>query len=108
MGLLATTRPTGQPPAGPGSGETVVVALRELGYVEGRNIIIERRYVEGVSERLPGLAAELVGLKPDVIFAYGGSYATALRHATTTIPVVAVASDMVAQGLADSVARPGR
>ena len=58
MGLLATTRPTEQPRAGPGSGESVVVALRALGYVEGRNIVIERRYSEGVLERLPGLAAE--------------------------------------------------
>jgi putative ABC transport system substrate-binding protein len=66
VGLLATLRPVGDPPAGPGSGESMVVALKKLGYIEGRNIVIERRYSEGVLERLPGLAAELVGLKPDV------------------------------------------
>jgi putative ABC transport system substrate-binding protein len=107
VGLLATLRPTGNPPAGPGSGESMVVALKELGYIEGRNIVIERRYSEGVGSRLPGLAAELVGLKPDVIFAYGGVPSAAVHRATETIPIVAVSGDLVAEGLVASLARPG-
>jgi putative ABC transport system substrate-binding protein len=108
VGLLANLRPVGQPPAGPGSGESMVVALRELGYLEGRNIIIERRYSEGNSERLPGLAAELVGLKPDVLYAHGGPQAAALQHATTTIPIVVMhGGDLVAEGLVASLAKPG-
>src|SRR5262245_7123934 len=116
MGLLAMARPSGQPPfadmraayaAGRGTGEPIVVALRELGYVEGRNIVIERRYSEGVLERLPSLAAELVGLKPDVIFAQGPAAAMAVHRATTTIPIVATAGDLVAFGLVASLARPG-
>ena len=85
VGLLATLRPVGQPPAGPGSGESMVDALKELGYVEGRNIIIERRYSEGVPDRFPGLAAELVNLNPDVIFAYGPPASAAVHRATNTI-----------------------
>src|SRR5262245_53601297 len=79
LGLLATNRPTGTPPAGAGSGETLVVALNELGYIEGRNIVIERRYSEGITGRLPGLATELVGLRPDVLYAHGGAQCAALH-----------------------------
>ena len=107
LGLLATLRPVGQPPAGPGSGESMVDALKKLGYVEGRNIVIERRYSEGVRDRFPGLAAELVSLNPDVIFAYGGPASAAVHRATNTIPVVAVSGDLVGEGLVTSLARPG-
>ena len=107
MGLLATSRPFGQPPAGPGSGETVVNALRDLGYVEGRNIVIERRYSEGIRERLPGLAAELVAFKPDDIFTHGTLQTMAVYRATRTIPIVAFSGDLVEQGLVSSLARPG-
>jgi len=82
--------------------------LRELGYVEGRNLAFEYRFADGQTERLPGLALELVHLKPDIIFALGGDVAPAARTATTTIPiVVAVSNDPVRSGLVASFARPG-
>ena len=83
--------------------------LRERGWVEGRNVAIEWRFAEGRMERLPGLAAELVRLKVDVIVtAAGAPAARAVKEATTTIPIVAIAvSDPVGQGLVASLARPG-
>jgi putative ABC transport system substrate-binding protein len=60
--------------------------LRELGYVDGKSIGIEYRYAEGKADRLPGLASELVQLKPDVIFAYGGDVAPHAKRATASIP----------------------
>jgi putative ABC transport system substrate-binding protein len=81
--------------------------LRELGYVEGRNIVIEFRSYEGREERLPGLAADLVRLKVDVIVA-GSQAAVAARHATTTIPIVMpIITDPVRLGLVASLAKPG-
>ena len=62
--------------------------LRELGYVDGQNIGIEARYVEGDLKRLPGLASELVSLKPDVIVAGGSTAIGAMKKATKTIPIV--------------------
>ena len=84
-------------------------ALRTLGYVEGRNIAYETRFAEGRFDRLPGLAAELVGLKVDVIAAQGGKATTAAKEATTTIPIVMALSsgDAVAVGWIASLARPG-
>jgi putative ABC transport system substrate-binding protein len=81
--------------------------LRDLGYVEGQNLIVEHRSSEGRFERLPGLAAELVRLKPDVIVVPNGSNALAARDATQTIPIVAANFDPLATGLAASFARPG-
>ena len=81
--------------------------LRDLGYVEGQNLIVEHRSSEGRFERLPGLAAELVRLKPDVIVVPNASNALAARDATHTIPIVAVNFDPLATGLAASFARPG-
>ena len=82
--------------------------LRDLGYVEGRNLVIEYRGAEGKLERLPALAAELVTLKVDVIVAPSGVGALAAKQATKTIPIVfAVAADPVASGLVASLARPG-
>jgi putative tryptophan/tyrosine transport system substrate-binding protein len=82
--------------------------LSELGYVEGQNIAIEYRFAEGRPERLPALAAELVGLKVDVIVTEGPPAPEAAKQATNTIPIVfAVAGDPVAQGLVASLARPG-
>jgi putative ABC transport system substrate-binding protein len=83
--------------------------LRERGWVEGRNTVIEWRFAEGRIERLPDLAAELVRLKVDLIVTTaGGPAARAAKQATTTIPIVAVAiSDPVGQGLVASLARPG-
>jgi putative ABC transport system substrate-binding protein len=85
-----------------------VQGMRELGYVEGTNVIIESRFADGKFERLPGLAAELVRLKVDVIVATGTPTYRALQHATTTIPVViTVTVDPVSDGFAASLARPG-
>jgi len=82
--------------------------LRELGYVKGQNAVIEYRYAEGKHERLPGLAAELVGLKPDVVFALGGDVTPFVSNATQIIPIVyAMSADPVRLGLAVNLARPG-
>jgi len=82
--------------------------LRELGYVEGKNIIIEYRYAEGKFERLPDLAAELVRLNVDVILALGVPPTRAAKQVTTTIPIVmGGGSDPVRAGLVASFARPG-
>jgi ABC-type uncharacterized transport system substrate-binding protein len=82
--------------------------MRELGYVEGANVIIEARFADGTFERLPALAAELVRLKVDVIVATGTPTYRALQYATTTIPVViTVTVDPVSDGFAASLARPG-
>jgi putative ABC transport system substrate-binding protein len=82
--------------------------LHELGYVEGKNIIIERRSADGNLGRLPTLAAELVRLKVDIIVTAGPGPAHAAKEATTTIPIVMTQSpDPVAEGLVASLARPG-
>jgi len=82
--------------------------LRDLGYVEGRNLVIEYRDAAGKPERLPALAAELVALKVDVIVAAGTPQPLAAKQATRTIPIVfAGAADPVASGLVTSLARPG-
>ncbi|PYN44183.1 MAG: hypothetical protein DME00_25415 [Candidatus Rokuibacteriota bacterium] len=82
--------------------------LRELGYVEGQNIIVEWRFAEGQVERLPGLAAELVRLQVDIIVAPNPFYVEPARHATKTIPIVfALVSDPVGAGFVQSLARPG-
>ena len=82
--------------------------LRELGYVEGKNIIIEYRFSDGKRERLADLAAELVRLKVDVIVASSPPAVSAARKASPTIPIVfGVASDPVGTGLVSSLARPG-
>jgi putative ABC transport system substrate-binding protein len=83
--------------------------LRALGYVEGRNIAYEARFAEGRPERLPGLAAELLQLKVDLIVTQGGPSAVAAKQATSTIPIVMAlpAGDAVAAGLITSLARPG-
>ncbi len=82
--------------------------LRDLGYVEGRNVVIEYRDAEGKNERLPALAAELVALKVDVILAGATPQSLAAQQATRTIPIVfANAGDPVGSGLVTSLARPG-
>ena len=82
--------------------------LHELGYVEGQNIAIERRYGDSIAEKLPDLAAELVKLKVDIIVAWSTPAAIAAKQATNTIPIVAaVMADPVGDGLVASLARPG-
>ena len=82
--------------------------LRDLGYVEGRNVVLDYRDAEGKLERLPSLAAELVALKVDVIVAPNTVGVLAAKQATETIPIVfAVAADPVGSGLVTSLARPG-
>ncbi len=82
--------------------------LRERGYVEGKNIVIEYRYAEGKLERLPDLAAELVRLKVDVIVTVGSPGIFAAKKASATVPIVfATATDPVGSGLVSSLARPG-
>jgi len=82
--------------------------LRELGWVEGQNIIIEYRYAEGRFDRLPDLAAELVRLKVDIIVAVATPASAAAKNATGTIPIVGISlGDPVGTGLIASLARPG-
>ena len=82
--------------------------LRELGYVEGKNIAIEYRFTEGKNDRLPELAAELARLKVDIIVTETGMAALHAKKATQTIPIVMGASgDAVSQGLVASLAHPG-
>jgi len=88
--------------------ETFRQGLRELGYVEGKNIAIEYRFADGKDDRLPELAAELVSLKVDIIVTIPATPASAAKNVTKTIPIVFVAAgDPVGTGLVDSLARPG-
>jgi putative ABC transport system substrate-binding protein len=81
--------------------------LRDIGYDEGQNIVIERRYWEGQADRLPDLAAELVRLPVEVIVTWGTTETTAAKNATSTIPIVfSTAGDPVGNGLVPSLARP--
>jgi len=82
--------------------------LRDVGYIEGKNILVEYRYAEGKDERLPDLVAELIQLKVDVIVSATLRGIRAAKQATKTIPIVMVTTaDPVAAGLVDSLARPG-
>ena len=88
--------------------EALQKGLRELGYVEGKNIVIEWRAYEGKADRRPALAAELVRLKVDVIVAVGSGDIRAAKEATGTIPIVMVqGGDAVGSGFIASLARPG-
>ena len=86
-----------------------VRGLRELGYVEGQNLVLDRRSTEGSPERLGPLAAEIVRGRPDVLFAVSPPVVEALRKATSTIPIVALdlETDPVRTGIAASLGRPG-
>ena len=82
--------------------------LREHGYEEGRNIVIEYRWADGKYERFPALVAELIAAKVEVIVTAGTPAALAMKKATTTVPLVMVAvGDPVGTGLVPSLARPG-
>ena len=88
--------------------EALRQGLSELGYLEGKNIVIEWRYAEGKLDRLPALAAELVRLKVDVIVTGGPGATRPAKEATVTIPIVMTQdNDPVANGFVASLARPG-
>jgi putative tryptophan/tyrosine transport system substrate-binding protein len=88
--------------------DTLRQALRDLGYSEGKNIVIEYRWAEGRYDRLPELAAELVNLDVNVLLTHGTPGSLAAKRATATVPIVmAVTGDAVATGLVHSIARPG-
>ncbi len=103
LGVLLYSTPQADPNA-----ESFRRGMRELGYVDGRNIAIEYRYAEGKPDRLPELAAELVRGKPDLLFSLGGDVTVFAVAATRTIPMVFVSSaDPVQHGFVKSLARPG-
>ena len=82
--------------------------LRELGYIEGQNLVLEQRWANDQTDRLPELVADVIGRKPDVLVTWGAKAAIAANKATGTIPIVAVGmGDPVGSGLAASLARPG-
>jgi putative tryptophan/tyrosine transport system substrate-binding protein len=89
--------------------EALRAGLRDYGYVEGKNIVIEVRWAEGNYDRLPALAAELVGLKVAVVVTSGAKANIAMAHATTTIPIVVVRASLPIgqQGVITNLARPG-
>jgi putative ABC transport system substrate-binding protein len=107
IGLLG-----GSPPNSPGgrrAWEGFFRGMRELGYVEGQNILVEGRFYGDHTERLPTLAAELVRLKVDIIVAGAAPAPEAAQRATSTIPIVmAIHADPVGSGLVASLAKPGR
>jgi len=87
---------------------TLIKRLRELGYEEGRNIAVEYRWAEGKIDRLPDLAAELVGLPVDIIISGDTDAILAVRRLSQTIPVVmTLIADPVGSGLVASLVRPG-
>jgi putative tryptophan/tyrosine transport system substrate-binding protein len=104
IGFLGLTSPSDRP--------SLLAAfrqgLRELGWVEGQNIVIDYRFAEDRLDRLPDLAAELVRLKVDIIVSVGTQGVTAAKNATETIPIVMIGvRDPVGTGLIASLARPG-
>ena len=107
IGYLSNVDPTTES----ARAETIQLALRELGYIEGQNIATEYRYAEGKVDRYPELAADLVRLKVDVIVVAGGGDRAirAANNATKTIPIVMTGAglDPVEAGLVESLARPG-
>ena len=106
IGILTTASPGSSPPA---NSEAFVQGLRESGYVDGRNILLEQRYAQERPRLFPALAADLVRLKVDLIFARGPWAVTAANSATRAIPIVGIdlESDPVADGLVKTLARPG-
>ena len=104
IGYLSPTSPS----VSPTRIEAFRQGLRELGYVEGKNIVIEYRYAEGKFDRLPALAAELVRLKIELIVTTGPTVTRAAKEATTTVPIVmATDTDPVGNEFVASLARPG-
>ena len=106
LGILSPGRPDDS--SVPTMSNLIPTALRERGYVEGRNLVVERRFAGDKFDQLPRLARELVQRQPDVIVAMSALAIQAAKDATPTVPVVMViAADPVAKGLVSSLARPG-
>jgi putative ABC transport system substrate-binding protein len=104
IGFLANDPTIPQQPAG----QAFLDGLRQAGFVEGKNVIIEQRFAKGMLDRYDGLARELVDLRPDIIVASSGNATLAVKRATSTIPVVMLnVDDPVGQGIVASLARPG-
>jgi putative ABC transport system substrate-binding protein len=106
IGYLSSVDPATDSPRSEG----IRLALREIGYIEGQNIVIERRYGEGKPDQAPQIASELVRLKVDLILVSGaGNWLQAAKNATNTIPIVMMGggTDPVKAGLVESLARPG-
>src|SRR4051812_32237319 len=103
VGVLIYSTPDRDP-----NTRALLEGMRQSGYVDGQNITLDYRYAEGISERLPVLAEDLVRSKPDVIFALGGDVTPHAAKATQTIPIIyAMSADPVQLGIANSLARPG-
>ena len=103
VGVLVNGSPTKNPAV-----EALVLGLAQLGYVDGRSVIIETRYAEAKLDRLPALAAELVGMNVDAIVTFGGPASNAAYRATKVIPIVfAIVADPVALGFTATLSRPG-
>jgi putative ABC transport system substrate-binding protein len=88
-------------------GDAIIDGLRELGYLEGRNFLLERRDAHGIAADLPKLAADLVRIPVDILLVTGVTATAAARRATDTIPIVCMMGDPVGQGFVKSLARPG-
>jgi putative ABC transport system substrate-binding protein len=106
VGSFAAAEGTGPDPIDPGV-RAFVHELRDLGLIDGRNIIVERRSTEGRIDRLPGLMQEMVGLRVDVIVTIGGPAVWAAHRATDRIAIVGLVDEVLDMGLIDSLARPG-
>jgi ABC-type uncharacterized transport system substrate-binding protein len=105
LGRLSLSGTDARP--GHGTSDAIVDGLRELGYVEGRDFLLDRRDANGIAEHLPKLAEELVRIPVDVLLVTGVTAAAAARRATGTIPIVCMMGDPVGQGFVRSLAHPG-
>jgi ABC-type uncharacterized transport system substrate-binding protein len=106
MSKIGALWPGASPPAPPRM-ESFTQALRQLGFIEGHNVTIELRYARGGVQQLPELAAELVRLKIDVLATFGDLAPRVAQQATQTIPIVAIADDILGAGIVTSLSRPG-
>ena len=108
IGVLSLGRPSAGPDPIVNIINSFLQGLRELGYTDGQNVIIQQEYTEGNTDRLHELAIKLIAAKVDVIVAFSTTAARAAKQATSTIPIVAISmADPVADGLVASLARPG-
>jgi len=106
MSVIGMLWPGSSPPASPRM-ESFTQALRQLGFIEGKNVSIELRYARRGPQQLPELAAELVRIKVDVLATFGDLTPKIAQQATGTIPIVAISDDIVGAGIVGSLSRPG-